>query len=51
MFVDLATAGRAYRAELFFVANREFPGFTFGGRIDDVQDPQTGPHRHAAGLR
>ena len=21
---------------------REFPGFTFGGRIDDVQDPQTG---------
>ena len=42
MFVDLATAGRAYRAELFFVANREFPGFTFGGRIDDVQDPQTG---------
>jgi membrane protease subunit (stomatin/prohibitin family) len=42
ILVDLATAGRAYRAELFFVANREFPGFTFGGRVDDVQDPQTG---------
>jgi membrane protease subunit (stomatin/prohibitin family) len=42
MFVDLATAGRAYRAELFFISNREFPGFTFGGRVDDVQDPQTG---------
>lgn len=42
ILVDMATAGRAYRAELFFVANREFPGFTFGGRVDDVQDPQTG---------
>ena len=42
MFVDLATAGRAYRAELFFISNREFPGFTFGGRVDNVQDPQTG---------
>lgn len=40
--IDWATAGNAYRAELFFVATREFPGFTFGGRIDDVQDPQTG---------
>src|ERR1700760_2319667 len=42
MFIDLATAGRAYRAELYFVHTREFTGFTFGGRIDDVQDPQTG---------
>ncbi len=42
MFIDMATAGRAYRAELYFVHTREFPGFTFGGRIDDVQDPQTG---------
>lgn len=42
MLIDAATAGRAYRAELYFVGTREFTGFTFGGRIDDVQDPQTG---------
>jgi membrane protease subunit (stomatin/prohibitin family) len=40
--IDLATGGNAYRAELYFVGTREYPGFTFGGRIDDVQDPQTG---------
>ncbi|MGH9077765.1 MAG: SPFH domain-containing protein, partial [Acidimicrobiales bacterium] len=40
--IDWATGGNAYRAELFFVGTREYPGFTFGGRIDDVQDPQTG---------
>ena len=42
IFIDAATGGNAYRAELYFVGTREFPGFTFGGRIDDVQDPQTG---------
>ncbi len=42
VLIDLATGGRAYRAELYFVGSREFTGFTFGGRIDDVQDPQTG---------
>ncbi len=42
ILVDAATAGRAYRAELYFVRTREFTGMTFGGRIDDVQDPQTG---------
>jgi membrane protease subunit (stomatin/prohibitin family) len=42
MFIDVATGGNAYRAELYFVGTREYPGFTFGGRIDDVQDPQTG---------
>lgn len=42
MLIDAATGGRAYRAELYFVGSREFPGFTFGGRVDDVQDPQTG---------
>jgi membrane protease subunit (stomatin/prohibitin family) len=40
--VDLATGGNAYRAELYFVGSREYTGFTFGGRIDDVQDSQTG---------
>ena len=40
--IDWATGGNAYRAELYFVGTREFPGNTFGGRIDDVQDPQTG---------
>ena len=41
-FIDAATGGNAYRAELFFVGTREYPGHRFGGRIDDVQDPQTG---------
>lgn len=40
--IDLATGGNAYKAELYFVGTREYPGLTFGGRIDDVQDPQTG---------
>jgi len=42
MFIDVATGGNAYRAELYFVGTREYPGLAFGGRIDDVQDPQTG---------
>ena len=41
-FIDFATGGNAYKAELYFVGTREYPGNTFGGRIDDVQDPQTG---------
>jgi membrane protease subunit (stomatin/prohibitin family) len=40
--VDWATSGNAYRAELYFVGTRQYAGQTFGGRIDDVQDPQTG---------
>ncbi len=40
--VDWATDGNAYRAETFFVGTREYTGQTFGGRIDNVQDPQTG---------
>ena len=42
ILIDAASGGKAYRAELYFVGTREYPGFTFGGRIDDVQDPQTG---------
>src|ERR1700730_5187314 len=42
IFIDAATGGNAYRAELYFVGTREYTGNTFGGRIDDVQDPQTG---------
>jgi membrane protease subunit (stomatin/prohibitin family) len=38
----VATGGNAYRAELFFVGTREYPGNRFGGRIDDVTDPLTG---------
>jgi membrane protease subunit (stomatin/prohibitin family) len=41
-FIDAATGGNAYRAELFFVGTKEYTGQPFGGRIDDVQDPQTG---------
>ncbi len=40
--IDWATGGNAYRAELFFVGTREYTSLPFGGRIDDVQDPQTG---------
>src|SRR5579872_1776042 len=40
--IDRATGGNAYRAELFFVGTKEYTGQPFGGRIDDVQDPQTG---------
>jgi membrane protease subunit (stomatin/prohibitin family) len=42
IFVDAATGGNAYRAELYFVGTREYTGIRFGGRIDDVRDPQTG---------
>jgi len=41
LVIDWASDGNAYRAELYFVSTREF-GDQFGGRIDDVQDPQTG---------
>jgi membrane protease subunit (stomatin/prohibitin family) len=40
--VDRLSGGNAYRAELYFVGTREYPGFRFGGRVDDVQDPRTG---------
>ncbi len=40
--IDKVTGGNAYRAELFFCGTREYAGEPFGGRIDNVQDPQTG---------
>jgi len=40
--IDHITGGNAYRAELYFVGTREYAGFKFGGRVDDVQDPRTG---------
>ncbi|HET6810924.1 MAG TPA: SPFH domain-containing protein [Acidimicrobiales bacterium] len=40
-FIDRVSGGNAYRAELFFVGTREYTGQRFGGRIDDVKDPQT----------
>jgi membrane protease subunit (stomatin/prohibitin family) len=40
--IDRVTGGNAYRAELYFVGTREYTGFKFGGRVDDVQDPRTG---------
>jgi membrane protease subunit (stomatin/prohibitin family) len=42
MFVDWATGGNAFRAEIYFVGTREFPNFRFGGRLDEVQDPVSG---------
>ena len=42
ILIDFATGGNAYKAELYFVGTREYPRNGFGGRIDDVQDPQTG---------
>ena len=42
MFVDWASAGNAFKAELYFVGIRDFPSFRFGGRLDEVQDPVSG---------
>ncbi|HEV2372886.1 MAG TPA: SPFH domain-containing protein [Streptosporangiaceae bacterium] len=42
MFVDWATNSNAFKAEIYFVGIRDFPSFRFGGRLDEVQDPQTG---------
>jgi membrane protease subunit (stomatin/prohibitin family) len=42
LFVDWATNSNAFKAELYFVGAREFPNQRFGGRLDEVQDPQTG---------
>ena len=41
MIIDHVSGGNAYRAELYFVGTREYTGFKFGGRVDDVQDPRT----------
>ena len=40
--IDFATGGNAYRAELYFVGTREYTGFRFGGRVDNVEDPRSG---------
>src|SRR4029077_18813323 len=42
MFIDWGTNPNAFKAELYFVGAREFPRCRFGGRLDEVQDPQTG---------
>jgi membrane protease subunit (stomatin/prohibitin family) len=42
ILIDAVSGGNAYRAELYFVGTREFTGFRFGGRVDDVQDPRSG---------
>ncbi|HXJ25175.1 MAG TPA: SPFH domain-containing protein [Streptosporangiaceae bacterium] len=42
MFVDWGSNSNAFKAELYFVGAREFPRCRFGGRLDEVQDPQTG---------
>ncbi|HEY2577652.1 MAG TPA: SPFH domain-containing protein [Streptosporangiaceae bacterium] len=42
MFIDWGTNSNAFKAELYFVGIRDFPSFRFGGRLDEVQDPQTG---------
>src|SRR5215467_1152979 len=42
MFIDWGTNSNAFKAELYFVGAREYPRCRFGGRLDEVQDPQTG---------
>jgi membrane protease subunit (stomatin/prohibitin family) len=42
MFIDWGSNSNAFKAELYFVGIRDFPNFRFGGRVDEVQDPQTG---------
>src|ERR1700746_1793169 len=40
--IDHVSGGNAYRAELYFVGTREYTGFKFGGRGDDVPGPPAG---------
>jgi membrane protease subunit (stomatin/prohibitin family) len=42
MFADWGSGSNAFKAEIFFVGAREFPNLRFGGRLDEIQDPQTG---------
>jgi membrane protease subunit (stomatin/prohibitin family) len=42
MFIDWASKGNAFKAELYFVGTREYPSMRFGGRLDDIQDPMSG---------
>jgi membrane protease subunit (stomatin/prohibitin family) len=42
MFIDWASNSDAFKAELYFIGTREYPNNRFGGRLDDVQDPQSG---------
>jgi membrane protease subunit (stomatin/prohibitin family) len=42
MFIDWGSGGNAFKAEIYFVGTREYPNVRFGGRLDDVQDPQSG---------
>ena len=41
VLIDAATGGNAFKAELFFCGTHEYVGQKFGGRIDDIQDPQS----------
>ena len=41
VLIDNVIAKNMYRAELYFVSTRDFVDEPFGGRIDDVFDPQT----------
>jgi membrane protease subunit (stomatin/prohibitin family) len=42
MFIDWGSNSNAFKAEIYFVGAREYPHCRFGGRLDEVQDPQTG---------
>ena len=42
MFADWASNSNMFKAEIYFVGAREYPNCRFGGRLDEVQDPQTG---------
>jgi membrane protease subunit (stomatin/prohibitin family) len=41
VLIDLATGANAFKTELFFCGTHEYVGQKFGGRIDDIQDPQS----------
>jgi membrane protease subunit (stomatin/prohibitin family) len=42
LLIDWGSSSNAFKAEIYFVGAREFPHCRFGGRLDEVQDPQTG---------
>ena len=51
MFIDWASAGNAFKAELYFVGTREIPERALRRPAGRHSGPDVRPHRHHAGVR
>lgn len=40
--IDYFTGGNLFRTEIYFVTTKEIPDVKFGGRIGELEDPETG---------